>query len=142
MAWGRLKTRYKPNTGTELLALNKEYMSMELVDLKKDSEDFITYLNELRTRMVDDPFNEIIMDKSFMLHILNSLSIEYESIVETMERDLGAEVLTIDDMKEQVHSKYRRLTKKMNVKEDRLALTTLNNKLKKEQGFKGNCRIR
>ena len=141
MAWERLKTRYEPNTGTELLALNKEYMSMELDDLKKDPEDFITDLDELRTRMADDPFNEVIKDKSFMLHILNSLPMEYESIVETMERDLGAGILTIDDLKEQVRSKYRRLTKKMNVKEDELALTASYNKYKKKQGFKGNCRI-
>ena len=118
LAWERLKTRYEPNTGTELLALNKEYMSMELDNLKKDPEDFITDLDELRTRMADDPFNEVITDKSFMLHILNSLPIEYESIVESMERDLGAGILTIEDMKEQVRSKYRRLTKKMNVKDD------------------------
>ena len=46
LAWERLKTRYEPNTGTELLALNKEYMSMELSDLKQDPEDFITNLDE------------------------------------------------------------------------------------------------
>ena len=76
-----------------------------------------------------------------MLHVLNSLLIEYESIVETMERDLGAGLLTVEDLKEQVRSKYRRLTKKMNVKEDELSLTASNNIFKKKQGFKGNCRI-
>ena len=80
---------------------------MELDDLKKDPEDFITDLDELRTKMADDPFNEVIMDKTFMLHVLNSLPIEYESIVETMECDLGAGVLTVDGLKEQVCSKYR-----------------------------------
>ena len=28
-AWTRLKQRYEPNTGTELLSLHKEYMSLE-----------------------------------------------------------------------------------------------------------------
>ena len=107
LALERLKTRYEPNTGTELLALNKEFMSMELDDLKKDPEDFITDLDELRTRMADNPFNEVITDKSFMLHVLNSLPIEYESIVETIDRDLGAGVLMLNDLKEQVRSKYR-----------------------------------
>ena len=87
---------------------------MELDDLKKDPEDFITDLDELRTRMADDPFNEVITDKSFMLDVLNSLPIEYELIVEWMEQNLGAGILTVEDMKEQVCSKYRRLTKKMN----------------------------
>ena len=141
IAWDRLKTKYEPNTGTELLAINKEYMSMELDDIKKDPEDFITDLDKLRTRMADDTFNEIITDKSFMLHVLNSLPVEYESIVETMERDLGAGVLTIDDLKEQVRSKYQRLVKKTKLKDDKLALLANNNKYKKKQGFKGNCRI-
>ena len=76
-----------------------------------------------------------------MLHVLSSLPVEYESIVETLERDLGEGLLTFEDLKEQVRSKYRRLTKKMNVKEDELAFTVLIKKFNKKQGFKGNCRI-
>ena len=142
LAWDRLKTRYKPNTGTELLALNKEYMSIELDNIKKDPEDFITDLGEVRTRMADNPFNEVITDKSFMLYVLNSLPVEYESIAKTLERDLGAGLLTIENLKEQVCSKYRRLMKKMDTKDNELALNATNkNNYEKKQGFKGNCRI-
>ena len=46
---------------------------MELDDLTKDPGNFVTDLDEQRTRMIDDPLNEVIADKIFMLHILNSL---------------------------------------------------------------------
>ena len=75
-AWNKLKQRYEPNTGTELLALHKEYMSMELNDVKVDPETFITDLDELRARMREDPFNEEIPDNSFLIHTLNSLPME------------------------------------------------------------------
>ena len=62
--------------------------------MKKDPENFITVLDELRTRISDNPLNKFITDKSFMLHIiLKSLPVlEYESIVKSMERDLGIRV--------------------------------------------------
>ena len=144
-AWNRLKVRFEPNTGTELLTLNKSYMSLELSDVKEDPEEFITRLDELRARMAEEPFNEVITDKSFMLHVLNSLPIEYESAVEAMERELAADILTIDELKEQVRSKYQRLLKKLNIKDDELALMANNDNKKKfknyKQGFKGTCRI-
>ena len=55
--------------------------------------------------MADNPFNEIITDKSFMLHMLTSLPVEYESIVEMQERNLSTGLLTIENLKEQVQSK-------------------------------------
>ena len=67
--WNKLKQRYEPNTGTELLALHKEYMSLEQTDIKEDPETFITYLDGLRARMKEEPFNKEITDNNFMLHV-------------------------------------------------------------------------
>lgn len=120
----KLKTRYELNTGIELLALHKEYMFLEMTDINEDPETFITELDELRVRMKEDPFNEEIPDNSFMIHILNSLPVEYESVAETMERELGSGTLPIELMKEQVISKYKRLSKRFNLKDNELALNT------------------
>ena len=95
--------------------------------------------------MAEEPFNEVITDKSFMLHVLNSRPIEYESAVEAMERELAADILTIDELREQVRSKCKRLLKKLNIKDDELALMAKNENKKKyknyKQGFKGTCKI-
>ena len=147
-AWSKLKQRYEPNTGTKLLALHKEYMSLKLTDIEEDPETFITELDELIARMKEDPFNEEIPDNNFMSHVLNSLPVEYESVVESMERDLGLGKLTVESLKEQGRSKYKRLVKKKNLKDNDLALTMQVDKngnfnknkstFKKKQGFKGN----
>ena len=88
-AWKKFKERYESNTGTELLVLYKEYISLKLKDIKEDPETFIANLDELQSRMKEDPFNEEISNNSFMIHLLNSLPVEYESVVESMENHLA-----------------------------------------------------
>ena len=75
-AWSKLKTRHEQNTETELLALHKEHMPLEMTDINEDPETFITELDGLQARKREDPFNEEIPDNSFMIHILNSLPVE------------------------------------------------------------------
>ncbi len=52
-------------------------MSLELTNIKEDSEIFIAELDELRARMKEDLFNKEISDNSFMIYVLNSLPVEY-----------------------------------------------------------------
>ena len=87
-------------------------MSRKLNDVKDDPETFITDLDELRERTREDPFNEEISDNSFLIHITNSLYIEYKSEVEPLEKNLWAGILTVESLKQQVRSKYNCLMKK------------------------------
>ena len=59
--------------------------------------------------MREDPFNEEIPNNRFMIHVLNSLPVEYESVVEPMDKDLGAGIITVESLKEQEISKYKPL---------------------------------
>ena len=77
-------------------------MSLEMTDINEDPETLVTELDDLLTRMREDPFIEVIPDNTFMIHILNSPPVEYKSVVETMERETGTGLLTIDSTKEQV----------------------------------------
>ena len=79
--WSKLKIRYEPDTGTELLALHKEHISLEMIDINEDPVTFNTELDELCARMKEDLFNEEIPYNGFMIHIFNSLPVEYESVV-------------------------------------------------------------
>lgn len=108
---------------------------------------FRTELDELQARTREDPLIEEIPVKSFMILVLNSLPVEYKSLVESMEKNLDIGILTVESPKEQGRSKYMYLVKKMNLKDNKLALETEVDKHKskysmnKKQGFKGNCRI-
>lgn len=61
-------------------------MSLELNDIKEDPETSITDLDKLQARMRED---------HFMIHVLNSLPVKYESVVEYMETDLRIGILTV-----------------------------------------------
>ena len=75
-ACSKLKTRYESNTGTELLTLHKEYMSLEMTDVNEDSEISFTELDKICARVKEDLFNEEILDNNrFMIHILNSVPV-------------------------------------------------------------------
>ena len=82
-------------------------MSLELTDIKEDSETLITDLDELRARIKEDPFKKEIPDNSFIIHVLKSLPDEYKLVMESMEKDLRLGVLTVESLKEQVRSKYK-----------------------------------
>ena len=56
-------------------------MSLELTDIKEDSETFIKDLDELRARIKEDPSNKEILDNSFIIHVLKSLPNEYNLVV-------------------------------------------------------------
>ena len=83
--------------------------------------------------------------------MLNSLPVEYESVVESLKKDLELEILILEALKEQVRSKYRWLIEKMNLKDNYPALTSQVDKnrnihkndsiFKKNQKSKCNCRI-
>ena len=72
---------------------------------------------------------------------------EYESVVQTMEKEFRIVLMSIESVKEQVRSKYKRLSKKLNLKDNELALNAQvkNEKgkgyFKMRQGLKGTCRI-
>ena len=145
-AWNKLKAKYEPNTGKELLDLNKEYMALDM-KVSDDPEEFITELSELRSRMKKEPFNQVIEEQSYLLRILNGLPSEYENVVERLEELLAEEELTVEKVKETVRSKYKRLKSSMGIEnEDDIALAsseTYDSKFKKAKGkgFKGTCRI-
>ena len=155
-AWDNLKTKFEPNTGAELVDINQDYMNLRM-ETGSDPEDFITELEELKEKMAEEPFNEIISDRSFMIQVLNTLSNEYDNLIETMEKELGEGTLTIDEIKTRTRAKYKRMRKTQDVKDNAIALyaennqtnsasnyNNNNNKYKnryKNKSFKGTCRI-
>jgi len=54
-----------------------------------------------------------IIDEDFMIHILNNLPVEYDTVVEAMERKLDdlADPFTTQDLKNEPTLKYNRIKK-------------------------------
>ena len=80
----------------------------------------------------------VITDTDLMIHVLNNLPVEYETLVEKLETEIEARVnpLTLEGLQAQLRSKYHCLQKATGGKtEDETALAARFTK-----GFKGQCR--
>ncbi len=71
VAWKGLKRKYKPTSAPSLAKLHKQFYSAKLKK-KVDPDIFITYLEDLRTRM--EEMKSVMSDEQFMLHIPNNLT--------------------------------------------------------------------
>jgi len=79
----------------------------------------------------------IISDTDLMIHILNNLPPEYETLVEKLELEIeGDKPLTLEELRDQLRNKYRRLNKGLTKKEE--GETALATGFSKQ--FKGRCR--
>ena len=83
LAWKNLQQKHMPTTLPTLLKLQKVYNNVRL-QKGKDPDIFITYMEDLRTRM--KTMNWEVMEPQFMVQILNSLNDDYERQVESLEK--------------------------------------------------------
>ena len=87
---------------------------MKLKDWKKSPDDWITKLEIIVSQL--DQMGYKITYKDFMIHVLGNLLEEYESKVETLEKDLDNMhgPLTIERMTNKLNLKYKKICKKNN----------------------------
>jgi histone deacetylase 1/2 len=82
--------------------------------LKKnmDPDIFITSLEDTRARMAD--MQSMMTDDQFILHVLNNLTDEYETLVEIMEKRIGSDSdpIDIEDIREDLSLKFERIQRK------------------------------
>ena len=139
-AWDQLKLRFEPDTGTELVRLMREYNSMHM-KTNDDPDEYLTKLENCRSKMKRKPFNHEIKDRDFFIHILNTLPNQYETVVESLERKLGKGTLTITKIKTDLRSKFGRLKIMNEDDDDENALLAHGSGKRFKKQFKGTCRI-
>ena len=132
LAWKNLMARYESSTPATKIQLKKEFHESKLEDVTTDPDEWIADLERIRQRLKG--LQAEIRDDDFMMHILNNLPIEYENMVETMEIEMEniSNPLTIKTIRDRLRSKYQRLKKKTEVKDDKALVA--------RHQFKGTCR--
>ncbi len=111
LAIQRLDKKYQPRTGTQLVHLTREFHSMKL-KTKQDPEVFITDLEALKLKLAAS--KHIIDDKGLILHILYSLTKDYDVEVKLIEHKMELleakkEEITIEEIRSQLSDKYEKL---------------------------------
>ena len=114
-----LKERFDPRTSNEKLQLKEKFTNSKLKDWKKSPNDWITELEIIVSQLYR--MGHKITDEDFMIHVLGNLPEEYESKVETLEKDLDNthDPLTIERMTNELNLKYKKICKKNNYDPDK-----------------------
>ena len=86
-AWDNLITKYEPKTTASLVQVKLEFAENKLSDPSKDPDEWISSLERLRQRLKD--MKSPISDMDLIIHILNNVPKEYETLVESLEGNLS-----------------------------------------------------
>ena len=145
LAWNKLKERFDLQTSNGKLQLKEKLINSKLTNWKKSPDDWITELAIIICQL--NQMGHKILNKDFMMHVIGNLPGEYESKVETLEKDLDHQYdpLTFERMTNELNMKYKKICKKNDYDPDKdeketkksnkgTALTTMG-----YPRFKGRC---
>ena len=118
LAWKELQRRFEPDTSADKVKLKKEFSTSKLTSWSKDPETWISKLEVIRKRL--KKMGNEISDEDMMIHIMNNLPQEYDTVVEAMERKLDdlVDPLTLRNLKNELLLKYNRIKKNKGMKEE------------------------
>jgi len=103
LAWKNLLARYEPNTGAMKVQLKQEFHLMKLESADEDPDPWLTSLELKRRRLKTLGTN--MEDEDVILHILNNLPKEYETVVELCEEDLSRGNVNLNVVKERIRAR-------------------------------------
>ena len=82
LAWKNLQDRFEPKTGAAKVQLKQEFHQLKMTSADDDPDPWLTNLELKRRRLKSLGAN--IEDDDMILHILNCLPKEYETVVELL----------------------------------------------------------
>jgi gag-polypeptide of LTR copia-type len=99
LAWTRLKARFEPQTGATLTQLKQEFTSSKL-QKGESPDEWIEKLESIRNTIEQILGKQHIDNTDMMLHILNNLPEEYETIADQVTKELSNKTLTLESLQE------------------------------------------
>jgi hypothetical protein len=120
VAWRNLRARFEPNTGAAKVQLKQEFHQLKLTSAEEDPDPWITSLELKRRRL--QTLGATMDDDDMILHILNALPKEYETVVELCEEDLTRGNITLATVKERIRARYKRIIKANSDDQEAIAL--------------------
>ena len=94
------------------MQFKEKFTNSKLTDWKKSPDDWIMELEIITSSF--DQMGHKIKDEDFMIHVLGNLSEEYESKIESLEKDFDHQYdpLTVERMTNELNVKYKKNCKK------------------------------
>lgn len=121
--WDKLVAKYEPKSTPSLLKIRKEFANNTL-DAGMDPCEWIAELEDLMHRSNAIGIATEMKDIDLLVHALNNMPDEYDSVVDGMEGrlelpDSDPKKLTIEDLRDKLSSHYQRLTDRHTWKENK-----------------------
>ena len=132
LAWKNLQDKFEPSTGAAKVQLKQEFHQLRLNSVEEDPDIWITQLELKRRRL--KTLGAVIDEDDLILHILNHLPKEYETVVELCEEDLSRGNINLNTVKERIRARFTRLQKLMEDPDEAVALMM-------RSQFKGACTV-
>ena len=121
-AWARLTTDYDLTEGEDKITLLSMFQQNQLEDVRTNITVWLTSMaiqvNKLKK------LNHFLDEEYQITHILASVPIEYNSVVEQVkiDRRTGSTLITMDEIKKRLKERYLQLKREHGWSEDELAL--------------------
>ena len=132
LAWKNLQEKFEPSTGAAKVQLKQEFHQLKLNSVEDDPDIWITQLELKHCRL--KTLGAVIEEDDLILHILNHLPKEYETVVELCEEDLSRGKINLNTVKERIRARFNRLQKLMEDPDEAVALMM-------RSQFKGACTV-
>jgi gag-polypeptide of LTR copia-type len=135
LAWKRLNEKFEPKSSSNLVTIKREF-SLCALKRERDPEDWINQLLMMNRRLEGMGYSMTEME--IIIHILNNLPKEYESVVEGIEGDLDNSLnVDLEKVKNKLRAKYARIKVQPARSLGRISEGAF---YAGQEGFKGNCR--
>jgi hypothetical protein len=107
MAWGRLKYKFEPSSAPSLFIIEKQFRQCSS-NKGQDPDILITDLEDYRMRV--EELGSSISDDQFNLHILNSMTDDYDLQLGMMEKrnTEKSNPLTINEIRDDLNLRFNR----------------------------------
>jgi hypothetical protein len=130
-----LNEKFEPRNSSNLITIKREFSQCAL-KRERDPEDWINQLLLMNRRLEEMGYKMLEME--IIVHILNNLPQEYESVVGKIERDLdNGLTVDLDKVKNKLRSKFGRIKDNIFKSPSRIIEGAL---FVGQEGFKGNYR--
>ena len=99
--------KYEPSTSGSLVLMKKEFAASKLSSVGTDHDVWIAELERMRQRLRN--MKATISDDDLIIHILNNLPTEYNTIVEKLEDAIsstGDDKLTLERVRDKLRIKF------------------------------------
>jgi hypothetical protein len=108
LAWKLLNERFEPKNSSTLVTIKREF-NLCCLKMNEDPEDWIQKLLMMNRRLEGMGYG--VTEMEMVVHVLNNLPKEYESVVEGIEADLdNGNHVDLEKVKSKLRAKFTRIT--------------------------------